>query len=80
MRMVEGGKGITFIPELALDQLIDSQRELVRPFAIPIPTRQVVALTSKSFVRLSQLRLVVDAVRKCVPERMLKMNNTEQRV
>ena len=80
MRMVEGGKGVTFIPELALDQLTDSQRQLVRPFAIPIPTRQVVALTTKSFVRLSQLRLVVDAVRKSVPERMLKMNNTEQRV
>ena len=80
MRMVEGGKGVTFIPELALDQLTDSQRQLVRPFAIPIPTSQVVALTTKSFVRLSQLRLVVDAVRKSVPERMLKMNNIEQRV
>lgn len=80
MRMVEGGKGVTFIPELALEQLTDSQRQLVRPFAIPIPTRQVVALTTKSFVRLSQLRLVVDAVRKSVPECMLKMNNTEQRV
>ena len=80
MRMVEGGKGVTFIPELALEQLTDSQRQLVRPFALPIPTRQVVALTTKSFVRLSQLRLVVDAVRKNVPERMLKMNNTEQRV
>ena len=80
MRMVEVGKGVTFIPELALEQLTDSQRQLVRPFALPIPTRQVVALTTKSFVRLSQLRLVVDAVRKSVPERMLKMNNTEQRV
>ena len=80
MRMVEGGKGVTFIPELALDQLTESQRQLVRPFALPIPTRQVVALTTKSFVRLSQLRLVVDAVRNSVPERMLKMNNTEQRV
>ena len=80
MRMVEVGKGVTFIPELALEQLTDSQRQLVRPFAIPIPTRQVMALTTKSFARPSQLRLVVDAVRNSVPERMLKMNNTEQRV
>ena len=39
MRMVESGMGITFIPELAEMQLSDQQRELVRPFAIPVPTR-----------------------------------------
>ena len=41
MRMVESGKGITFIPELAVAQLTEEQRQLVRPFAIPRPTRQV---------------------------------------
>ena len=35
MRMVESGKGITFIPELAVAQLTEEQRQLVRPFAIP---------------------------------------------
>ena len=80
MRMVESGRGVTFIPELSLGQLAPSQRELVRPFALPIPTRQVVALTTRSFVRHGQLRIVVDAIRNSVPERMLKMNNTEQRV
>ena len=38
MRMVESGKGITFIPELAVTQLTEEQRQLVRPFAIPRPT------------------------------------------
>lgn len=33
--MVESGKGITFIPELAVMQLSEEQKELVRPFAIP---------------------------------------------
>ena len=34
MRMVESGKGITFIPELAVLQLNGTQKELVHPFAI----------------------------------------------
>ena len=45
MRMVESGKGVTFIPELAVLQLGDAQKELVRSLAIPCPTRQVVLLT-----------------------------------
>lgn len=80
MRMVEAGLGITFIPELAVEQLTMQQRELVRPFAIPIPTRQVVMLTTPSFVRKNILRLLTDTIRQAVPERMLKFNNTEQRV
>ena len=36
MRMVEGGKGITFIPELATLQLDDRQKELVRPLPFPV--------------------------------------------
>lgn len=80
MRMVESGQGITFIPELALDQLSASQKKLVRPFAIPIPTREVVMLTTKTFVRQGMKQMVTDAIRNSVPQRMLKMNNTEQRV
>ena len=80
MRMVEAGQGVTFIPELALEQLTDGQRSLVRPFAIPIPTREVVMLTNKNFIRHAVLRLFVDAIRDSVPARMLKFNNTEQRV
>ena len=80
MRMVEAGQGITFIPELALSQLAPNQKELVRPFAIPIPTREVVMLTTKNFVRRSILQAVIESIRNNVPQRMLKMNNTEQRV
>ena len=80
MRMVESGQGVTFIPELALDQLTRQQRELVRPFALPIPTREVVMLTTKNFVRQSLLNILVESIRKNIPTRMLKMNNTEQRI
>lgn len=80
MRIVEGGEGITFIPELALDQLTNQQKELVRPFALPIPIRQIVFLTLPSFVRHSVRELLVSSIVAHVPKRMLKMNNTEQRI
>ena len=80
MRIVENGQGVTFIPELATMQLTPTQKELVRPFAIPIPTREVVMATSKSFVRQSLLNMIVGQIRNSVPEKMLKLNNTEQRI
>ena len=80
MRMVEAGQGITFIPELALDQLTERQKRLVRPFAIPIPTREVVLLTTKTFVRKGIKQMMINEIRDSVPQRMLKMNNTDQRV
>ncbi|MCI7361116.1 MAG: hydrogen peroxide-inducible genes activator [Prevotella sp.] len=80
MRIVENGQGMTFIPELATMQLTPPQKELVRPFAIPIPTREVVMATSKAFVRKSLLNMIVGQIRNSVPEKMLKLNNTEQRI
>ena len=59
MRMVESGMGITFIPELASLQLNDSQKELVRPFAIPVPTRELVLLTNRNFIRQTILNVLV---------------------
>ncbi len=80
MRMVENGRGVTFIPELALTQLTDRQRELVRPFALPVPVREVVMLTMKSAVRHSLITLLADSIKACVPQNMLRLNNTEQRI
>lgn len=80
MRIVENGQGVTFIPELASMQLTSTQKALVRPFAIPIPTREVVMATSKSFVRQSLLDMIAGQIRRSVPEKMLTLNNTEQRI
>lgn len=73
MRMVESGKGITFIPELAALQLGDSHRDLVRPFAIPIPTRHLVLITDKHFIRKTLLEMIVQEIQASVPKQMLKL-------
>lgn len=73
MRMVESGMGITFIPELAEMQLSDPQKELVRPFAIPIPTRELILITNKNFIRQTLLDTVVKEIQAAVPKNMLKL-------
>ena len=73
MRMVESGKGITFIPDLAVQQLRESQKEFVRPFAIPLPTRQLILLTNRNFIRKKLLEVVGDEIQASVPKAMLKL-------
>lgn len=80
MRMVESGKGVTFIPELAVMQLDENQKTLVRPFAIPIPTRQLVMLTDKSFIRQSLLETIVGEIRQSVPKSMLTLKGVQKLV
>ena len=77
MRMVESGKGVTFIPELAVLQLGDAQKELVRSFAITCPTRQVVLLTNKNFIRHTLLEVLVKEIKLSVPKEMLSLKATQ---
>lgn len=72
IRIVESGKGVTFIPELALQQFTDVQKELVRPFAHPIPTRSIVLLTQKNYIRTTQLQLIIDRIQASIPAEMLQ--------
>lgn len=37
-------------------------------------------MTTKSFVRHAVLNMLIDTIKSSVPENMLKLNNTEQRV
>lgn len=77
MRMVESGKGVTFIPELAVLQLGDIQKELVRPFAIPCPTWQIVMLTNKNFIRHTLLEALTKEIKSSIPKEMLSLKATQ---
>ncbi len=80
MRIVENGKGVTFIPELAISQLNDDQKRLVRPFALPAPTREIVMMTTPDFIRTTLRQMLIDHVRAAVPQEMLKLQRTQQSV
>lgn len=73
MRMVESGNGITFIPELAVMQLNDEQKKLVRPFAIPRPTRQITLITRTDFIRQAVLNILIASIKKAIPKEMLTL-------
>lgn len=70
MRMVESGCGVTFIPWMAVQQLSESQKELVRPFAIPVPTRHLVLATNKNFIRNTILTAIIEEIQASVPKAM----------
>ena len=80
MRIVEGGRGVTFIPELAATQLTDNKSKLVRQFAIPSPTRKIIVITTNSFIRNSILQLITDSIKKAIPADMLKLKPHQQKV
>lgn len=63
MRIVEHGKGITFIPELALTQLNESQLRLVRHFILPEPRRDIIMLTTRDFIRNKLLNNIIERIR-----------------
>ena len=77
MHMVENGKGITFIPELAVGQLSEERKELVRPFAIPRPTRSIVLITRKDFIRKTLLGALKEAIKQSIPREMLNLQSTQ---
>lgn len=77
MRMVESGKGVTFIPELAVLQLNELQKELVRPFAIPSPTRQIIMLTNQNFIRTTLLETITHEILADIPKEMLSLKATQ---
>ncbi|MBO5249506.1 MAG: LysR family transcriptional regulator [Muribaculaceae bacterium] len=73
MRMVESCKGVTFIPELAVLQLSESQRQLAHEFAIPKPTRHIIMLTNKNYIRQQLISAIAHEIKQSVPKSMLSL-------
>ncbi len=74
MHLVEQGNGLTFIPELAVDMLSETNKELVRPFTIPRPTRAIHLALRSDCIRQKLYRELSRLIASSVPERMLSLN------
>ena len=68
------------IPELAVLQLSEEQKKLVRPFAIPIPVREIAMINTKDFVRRNLRTLIATEIQQSVPKDMLKLKQVQQRI
>ena len=53
--------------------LSKEQKELVRPFAIPKPTREIVFVTRKDFIRHTVAGILIESIKKAVPKEMLTL-------
>lgn len=74
MHFVEEGYGVTFVPELLVERLDDKRRDLVRPFALPRPTRRVALVRHREYVRHQLIDRLSSIVRQVVPEHMLELS------
>lgn len=68
VRLVDAGFGVTVLPELVLDTLPAARRKArVRPFAAPVPTREVSFVHSRDHLRRAIADALVDAIRSALP-------------
>lgn len=62
-QMVAAGAGVTLLPELASHATVGGSRQIaIRPFAKPVPVRQVGAVWRKSSVRGRAIEAVADVI------------------
>jgi len=54
-------------------QMSEAQKRLVRPFAVPVPTRQLIMMTNKNYIRQTLLQTIIAEIQGAVPREMLKL-------
>jgi LysR family hydrogen peroxide-inducible transcriptional activator len=68
IRMVDQGFGVTVLPELVVRTLPAAKRRArVRPFAAPVPTREVSFLYYRRHLRRAIADALIEAVTSAVP-------------
>ena len=77
MRMVEGEEGLPLFRDWPCCSSVRQQKELVHAFAIPCPTRQLILLTHKDFVRQTLKETLVREIRRAVPSEMQELHSTQ---
>lgn len=77
MNMVEGGYGMTFIPELAVSTLSQDHKDLVRPFTIPRPTRLINLSNRVDFARGRIHDILIECIQQAVPKEMHQLKSVQ---
>lgn len=66
--MVKMNSGYTLLPELAIMNLSESDKEYVRPFHNPVPTREVSLVHNRIFLK----EKIISALEECIVENLPK--------
>lgn len=75
LKMVDAGKGITIIPELAALELTKKRQQRLRQFKSPAPAREVSLVTYRHFVKQKLLEALKNSIMQAVPPSMHKLKN-----
>ena len=67
INIVDNHQGITVIPEMAIENLSESQKKNVRPFKNSTPVREISLVTRKEFLRESLLKIIAQEIKSAVP-------------
>lgn len=73
-RLVEQGRGITVLPELATLNMLPHQQQHLKPFAPPQPVREISLVVRKNFVRRRMIALLEAAILKILPDHIPREN------
>jgi len=68
--MVDHQRGVTIVPELATFTLTKEQRKRLRPFADPVPVREVSLVTHRDAVKRSLIEALRQEVVANLPKAM----------
>jgi LysR family hydrogen peroxide-inducible transcriptional activator len=69
-KLVDRDKGMTVLPELAVNDFTEDQQDRVRYFEDPEPVREISLVTNGQFVKISLLQSLIDEILLLVPEKM----------
>jgi LysR family hydrogen peroxide-inducible transcriptional activator len=73
--MVLKYSGYTLLPHIAVSQLTPSRRKLIREFKLPVPTREVSLVHSRSFLKERIIDAIESEIIKTVPKELKTLKN-----
>lgn len=71
INIVDNNNGLTIIPEMAISELNEKQKQNIRPLKDFSPVREISLVTRREFLRERVLDIIIDDVKKSVPQELL---------
>ncbi|NDW19470.1 hydrogen peroxide-inducible genes activator [Dysgonomonas sp. 216] len=77
INIVDNNSGITIIPEMAIENLTETQKRNIRQFKGASPVREISLITRKDFLREKVMKIIIGEVKKAVPASLLDEKRKE---
>ncbi|NDW08082.1 hydrogen peroxide-inducible genes activator [Dysgonomonas sp. 520] len=71
VNIVDNNSGLTIIPEMAINELSETQKKNIRPFKGINPVREISLVTRKDFLREKVVKIIISEIKRSVPKALL---------